>query len=178
MKKRRSKKGFTFVETLVCVLIIALLSAVTLTGIRAAWSAHENALFESESEILANTINTALGDVLHYSVYESTSKGTDGIVNISNQNYGILHGSILLGDDGHFYIKVAQPKNATRLVLISDGAYTNIKVKDFTMYFNNYNGTADVDWAYHGSYTLVGSGGQTKKVDFVIRPINPPAAQS
>lgn len=173
MKKRRNQKGFTLVETLVCILIIALLSAVTLTGIRTAWSVHEDALFESESEILANTINSALGDILHYSSYDSSSTGTSSVVLFTNQNYGILRGNI--GVDrttGRFFVKVTDTTNATKRVLINEKAYTNIKVKDFTMYFNNYNGLDNVDYTYNGSYTLVGPSGQEKKIDFVFRPVN------
>ena len=171
--KNRKKKGFTFVETLVALLIVSLLSAVVLTGIRSAWSIHDDALFASESEILASTINTALGDVLHYSSYEqSGSQGTSEIVRISNQNYGILRGDIE-ADDGKIYIKVSDDKNSSKLVLISDGAYTNIKVTDFSLKYMSHDQSTDYpEGTFYGSYTLEGTDGQTKKITYAFQPIN------
>lgn len=170
MKKRRDRNGFTLVETLVCVLIIALLSAVTLTGIRTAWSTHENALFESESEILASTLNTAIGDILHYSNYEQVDgQGTEQIVYITNQNYGILRGT-LMQKNGKLYVKVGRNASASEVALVNDGAYTNITVSDFSMEYRNWEGG---DNAFHGSYTLNGRGGQTKQITFAFRPVNP-----
>ena len=172
--KNRKKKGFTFVETLVALLIVSLLSAVVLTGIRSAWSVHDDALFASESEILASTINTALGDVLHYSSYDlNGSQGTSEIVRISNQNYGILRGDIE-ADDGKIYIKVSDDENSSRLVLISDGAYTNIRVTDFSLKYMSHSQSADYpEGTFYGSYTLEGAGGQTKEITYAFQPINP-----
>lgn len=173
--KNRKKKGFTFVETLVALLIVSLLSAVVLTGIRSAWSVHDDALFASESEILASTINTALGDVLHYSSYDlNGSVATSDIVRISNQNYGILRGSIEADDgNGKIYIKVSDDENSSRLVLISDGAYTNIKVKDFKLLYMSHGQEPDIpEGTFYGSYTLEGADGQTKKITYAFQPIN------
>ena len=170
--KKRIKKGFTFTETLVALLIVALLSAVVLTGIRSAWSVHDDALFSSESEILASTINTALGDVLHYSSYERNgSTATGSIVKISNQNYGILRGSLEV-DDGKLYIKVSDDEQSSKLVLISDGAYTNISVTSFRLSYMAYDGGSVPKGTFYGSYTLTGAGGQTKEIQYAFQPIN------
>lgn len=170
--KNRKKKGFTFVETLVALLIVSLLSAVVLTGIRSAWSVHDDALFASESEILASTINTALGDVLHYSSYDlNGSVATSDTVRISNQNYGILRGSIE-ADDGKIYIKVSDDENSSRLVLISDGAYTNIRVENFKLLYMSHDYGNVPNNTFYGSYTLKGADGQTKEITYTFQPIN------
>ena len=93
--KRRKKKGFTLVETVVVTLIVAMLSALLVTGIDTAIRIRSNELFASESELLASTLNTALGDVLHYSSYDGDEAG---VPTFTNPGYGIFSGYLLVED--------------------------------------------------------------------------------
>ena len=76
--KKRWKAGFTAVEMLVVVLIVSLLTAGIITVSGAAVNVRSNELFASESEELAMTLNTALGDMLHYATRENRRRKTSG----------------------------------------------------------------------------------------------------
>ena len=159
-------KGFTFVETMVSLLIVTLLSVTVMTGIRIAWSVHENALFSSESEILADTINTSLGDLLHYASYDQTDP--DSTVQFSSQEYGVLKGSIYI-DKGRLYVKTSSEEKASQLRLVNEGAYTSIDVETFRLSYDSENNQ------FIGSYILKGSKAQTKEITFTFESINQPA---
>ncbi len=163
--KNRKKRGFTFVETLVALLIVTLLSMAVMTGIRIAWNAHEKALFSSESEILADTINTSLGDLLHYASYDGAD--TDGTVQFSSQEYGVLNGSIWI-DKGRLYVKTSSDEKASQLRLINEGAYTSIDIDAFQMTYDSEKNQ------FTGSYTLKGGKTQTKEITFTFASINQP----
>ncbi len=163
--KNRRKKGFTFVETLVSLLIVTLLSLTVMTGIRVAWNAHESALFSSESEILADTINTSLGDLLHYASYDQTD--TDGMVQFSSQEYGVLKGNIYV-DEGRLYVKTSSEEKASQLRLVNEGAYTNIDIDVFQLSYDREKNQ------FSGSYILKDSKAQTKEVSFTFESINRP----
>lgn len=161
--KNRRKRGFTFVETLVSLLIVTLLSMAVMTGIRVAWSAHENALFSSESEILADTINTSLGDLLHYASYDQTE--SDGTIQFSSQEYGVLKGCIYI-NKGRLYVKTSSEENAGQLRLVNEGAYTSIDIDAFQISYDSEKNQ------FTGSYTLKGSRMQTKEITFTFESIN------
>ncbi len=162
--KNRRKKGFTFVETLVALMIVSMLSLVVMTGIRTAWNAHDNALFASESEILADTINTSLGDLFHYASYDKTE---DGTVRFSSQEYGVLRGTMVVDDKGRLYVMTTESETGSKLQLVNDGAYTNITIEEFKLDYDSTNAV------FTGSYTLMGSRDQSKEFTFTFAPVNP-----
>ncbi|MEG2176816.1 MAG: type II secretion system protein [Oscillibacter sp.] len=159
--KTRRSRGFTLTETLAAVLILTLLTGVIAVGISAAVRAKTQLLFTSESDLLAATLNTALGDVLHYATEPVTE---DKTVSFTNANYGVLHGQLLCdAESGKLYL---QPSAAPgdRFTLVSDGAYTNLKVSDFQL--------AYADGLFTGSYTITGGDEQAKTIPFYFRPLN------
>lgn len=163
--KQRKTKGFTLIETLASMLIIAMLSICLTAGTTAALHARSNQLFASESEILADTLNTALGDILHYASY-SGKNGKN--INITNQNYGIFTGRIVV-KDGRFYVqdRPVTDANCTLLSLTGSGAYSGMTIRDFKMEY--------ADNVFSGSYTIAGSRtAQEKEVTFAFRALNPP----
>ena len=161
--KLRKKKGFTLVETVVVTLIVAMLSALLVTGIGTAIRIRSNELFASESELLASTLNTALGDVLHYSSYDGDEAG---VPTFTNPGYGIFSGYLLV-EDGRILIsdRPASDSGAVLLTLTGGGAYTDLSVTSFTMSYENE--------IYTGSYDIQGSSpNQQKTITFAFRPIN------
>lgn len=161
--KLRKKKGFTLVETVVVTLIVAMLSALLVTGIGTAIRIRSNELFASESELLASTLNTALGDVLHYSSYDGDEAG---VPTFTNPGYGIFSGYLLV-EDGRILIsdRPASDSGAALLTLTGGGAYTDLSVTSFTMSYEN--------GIYTGSYDIQGSSpNQQKTITFAFRPIN------
>mgnify|MGYP001481373421 FL=1 len=100
---KRHKQGFTLIETVVALLIVTMLSVVLVTATRTALNVRSNEEFESESEMLAATVNIALGDVLHFAQYSPDAAYAGGVPAFTNRGYGILKGHILV-KNGRFYI--------------------------------------------------------------------------
>ena len=167
--KKRWKAGFTAVEMLVVVLIVSLLTAGIITVSGAAVNVRSNELFASESEELAMTLNTALGDMLHYATGVKTDEGNQ-VVGLTNLNYGIKNGSFLL-KNGQLYLNTtaATAENNRTLPLVSAGTYTNMKLESFRI---TYKETENL---FEGSYEIKGPrDNQKKTIDFVFRPMNQP----
>ena len=66
MKRQRNRRGFTLAETLAALVVVVLLAMSVQIGTMTALRARTVSRFQSESEILAATLNSALGDMLHY----------------------------------------------------------------------------------------------------------------
>ena len=64
--KLKSRLGYTLTEAIVSVLIIALLAVAISSGLSVAMKVYKQSLFTSNSEILEDTINAALSDVLRF----------------------------------------------------------------------------------------------------------------
>lgn len=167
---KRKKQGFTLTETLAAVLILTLLTGVIAMGASAASGMYSKLLFTSESDLLASTLNTALGDVLHYATDVET--GEEAAVSaFTNRNYGVARGH-LLNTGGKLYLNTADvpddAEGATLLTLVSDGAYTSLKVREFSL--------AYADGLFTGGYTIVGRDEQLQKpIAFAFRALNGPA---
>lgn len=167
--KGRGKKGFTLTETLAAVLIVTLLTAVLAAGASAAVGIHGDALFASRGDLLAATLNTALGDVLHYAV--DITEGDPPA--FQNAQYGLAgeRGSLLAGEDpegplyGQLYLSNAALAGGGTgpLPLVGGGAYSGLRVEGFTL---TYDGEL-----FTGGYTIT-DGAHTRPVTFTIRPVN------
>jgi type II secretory pathway pseudopilin PulG len=145
MAKLRSNRGLTLVEALVTVMILTLVSAAIATGLVVATRAQSESIFESESGLLANTINLALSDVLRYA--EST-----GGEYFRNKDYS-------LGDTGHLKVEAdgrLYLSNGTPLV----EGYFGIKMTDFKNF--TYS-----DGVFSGEYTLTDAAGTLSR-DFTF----------
>lgn len=170
--KKRWKAGFTAVEMLVVVLIVSLLTAGIITVSGAAVNVRSNELFASESEELAMTLNTALGDMLHYATGVATDEG-NRVVGVTNLNYGIKNGSFLLQNE-QLYLNTtaATAENNRTLPLVSAGTYTNMKLQSFKI---TYDRTQNL---FEGSYEIKGPrDNQQKEIQFVFRPMNQPEVE-
>lgn len=160
MKTQRCRQGFTLVETLVATLVVAMLSAALMAGVAASAGIYSDARFSSESEILANTLNTAMGDVLHFAVCDSDSGA------FVNRNYGITAGHFLV-QDGRLLLSPDESEDEESLLsLISSGAYTNLKIKAFSMQYDPSTAL------FTGDYTIAGTERQSVTISFAFRALN------
>ena len=151
MKRQRNRRGFTLAETLAALVIVVLLAMSVQMGTMTALRTRTASRFQSESEILAATLNSALGDMLHYATCAKYI-ATSGLVYINNPGYGIVNGQIL-AKDGRLYVNAttglsASDPNATLLTLTGAGAYTT------------------------GSYVIHGPEQAEKEIQFAFRAIN------
>lgn len=169
MKRQRNRRGFTLAETLAALVIVVLLAMSVQMGTMTALRTRTASRFQSESEILAATLNSALGDMLHYATCAKYI-ATSGLVYINNPGYGIVNGQIL-AKDGRLYVNAttslsASDPNATLLTLTGAGAYTDLTVSDFQMLYDKDN------CLFYGSYEINGPEQAKKTIDFAFRSLN------
>lgn len=131
MKRQRNRRGFTLAETLAALVIVVLLAMSVQMGTMTALRTRTASRFQSESEILAATLNSALGDMLHYATC-ARYDGAGGTVYLNNPGYGIVNGQIL-DRGGRLYVNATanisvDSEDATLLTLTGAGAYTDLTV--------------------------------------------------
>lgn len=169
MKRQRNRRGFTLAETLAALVIVVLLAMSVQMGTMTALRTRTASRFQSESEILAATLNSALGDMLHYATCAKYI-ATSGLVYINNPGYGIVNGQILT-KDGRLYVNAttglsASDPNATLLTLTGAGAYTDLTVDSLEMSYSWQ------DCLFSGSYVIHGPENAQKKIEFTFRALN------
>jgi hypothetical protein len=142
--KLSGRRGMTLTEALTAVLMIALLTAVVMTGSGAAAGVYRQSVFFSESQTVSGTVDTALSDVLRY----ATAVETDSEGNVdfyTSPAYGITDGQIRVGTDasdrGLLYLDGGA-------FLLSDISYSGLRVRDFTLKCDIPSGV------FSGSYRL------------------------
>ena len=169
MKRQRNRRGFTLAETLAALVIVVLLAMSVQMGTMTALRTRTASRFQSESEILAATLNSALGDMLHYATCAKYI-ATSGLVYINNPGYGIVNGQFVV-KDGRLYVNAttglsASDPNATLLTLTGAGAYTDLTVSGFKMLYDKDN------CLFYGSYEINGPEQAKKTIDFAFRSLN------
>lgn len=169
MKRQRNRRGFTLAETLAALVIVVLLAMSVQIGTMTALRTRTASRFQAESEILATTLNSALGDMLHYATC-ARYDGAGGTVYLNNPGYGIVNGQILT-KDGRLYVNAttglsASDPNATLLTLTGAGAYTDLTVSGFKMLYDKDN------CLFYGSYEINGPEQAKKTIDFAFRSLN------
>lgn len=169
MKRQRNRRGFTLAETLAALIIVVLLAMSVQMGTMTALRTRTASRFQSESEILAATLNSALGDMLHYATCAKYI-ATSGLVYINNPGYGIVNGQIL-DRGGRLYVNATanisvDSEDATLLTLTGAGAYTDLTVSGFKMLYDKDN------CLFYGSYEINGPEQAKKTIDFAFRSLN------
>lgn len=179
-RKLRSRSGMTIVETLMAVLIIALLTSTIVIGTQAAMRVTYQETFVAESQSVADTINRALSDVLRYA-QNITTDDDSRVTSYSNAAYGVSDGILHVGtgtnDAGHIYLVYAS-EDTGKIPLLSNLSYSNLKVvpADFTV-GSSLDSRFDLrykDGVFTGSYCLYNSERQlvTEPYTFTFRAVN------
>lgn len=180
-RKLRCRSGMTIVETLMAVLIIALLTSTILIGTQAAMRVTYQETFVAESQSVADTMNRALSDVLRYAQNVTTDDDTR-VTSYSNAAYGVTDGMLRVGtgtkDAGHIYLAYAGEGDSGNISLLSNLSYSNLKVvpADFTP-GTSLSSRFDLrykDGVFTGSYCLYDSARQlvTEPYTFTFRAVN------
>lgn len=166
LRKLSKQKGFSLFESVVALLVIALLTVGVSTGVKAASSIYQKSLFHSEGEVLAATVDTALSDVLRFS---TSIKEEDGIIKFTNSNYSVTDGHLFL-KDGWLYLNLTDEKadtasDAPLSALLSGGIYSSMKIDSFTLDYN--------EGVYSGSYEIQSKENSAlkKSFDFYFRTL-------
>ncbi|MEG2037020.1 MAG: prepilin-type N-terminal cleavage/methylation domain-containing protein [Ruthenibacterium sp.] len=166
--KKRNARGFTLVEMLTAVLILTIMGVGLTTGIASAVQVYHGSVFSSESQLLSDTMDTALADVLRYAKYEE-AETADTPLRFSNANYRVVRGS-LLAYEGRLKMNptdAAVGGGESLMNLLSDSAYSSMDFTDLTL---SYDVQTHV---FSGSYTLESKRGSAlkKTVTFAYRTL-------
>jgi prepilin-type N-terminal cleavage/methylation domain-containing protein len=142
-RKRSRTKGFSLVEMLVSLLILALMAVMVSTCVAASVQVYKKSVFASESEALSSSLNTAMSNMLYYAKY--VSKDASGRVVFTSQENGVNNGCFFLKNDRLCY--VTSGDNALdpnyQKMLINGGAYTSLYLKSFSLTFTPDSGSSD-----------------------------------
>ncbi len=121
-KKLKSKRGFTLVELLAALMIVVMMSVMMSVGVSVGAQVQRESAFVAQSDLLASSINTALGDVLRYSEVFT--------VDASDDDYGTLVNKSVLYDEAGNRCLISNPSYAIKggaVVLDQYGTDTNNK---------------------------------------------------
>lgn len=168
MKKLKSKKGFTLLEMLACVVTLLLLTGICTMGTNLAVNSYNRSMFETDSQSLEATLEMYLGDLLRHATIELEEEDfeseTKVIKSITNMSYGVYQGKLKL-EDGRFYI-CKTPTDETGVLLLSENVYTKtLKITEFYLEYN------EAGQYVTGSYTIQSTVLEDAKVecDFTYR---------
>ena len=189
MNKIRNKTGMTLMEMMTALLIMVLLVMGIGVGMDSGSRIYREAVFESDSAMLAGTLNTSLGDILRHSceirenegVFETFSgdyllKEDVGFV-FTNYEYGI--------QDAYFYTPIYEDgtskgvlqmknlRNAEVTELLNKGAYPQLAVSNFEITYviedeAGREGYFDISYTIHST----ADDGKMRDVECVIRKMN------
>ncbi|MBU5627545.1 prepilin-type N-terminal cleavage/methylation domain-containing protein [Oscillibacter sp. MSJ-2] len=154
----RRSRGFTLVETLAAVAILVILIATMWLGLASASDTYRISLFNAESATLADTVDTAIGDVLRYALWEGEDRFT-------NPDYGVSGGRLFLKDGKLCLTPSPLDRDADGLgimPLLSDGAYSNLELSGFSLLYE--------DGVFRGSYTIA-AGEISREIEFCFRTL-------
>lgn len=94
MKKLRSRSGMTLTEMLCALVVLMLISALLVVGVRFGVQTYRTSMADSQAQVLCSTVTAAIEDKLRYCGSVSTVDGKLFIQGI---------GSVSGNDDGGFF---------------------------------------------------------------------------
>lgn len=187
--KLRNKSGLTLMEMLVSILILTMLVVGMGTGMNTALEVYKKSNFESKSATLADTVNTAMSDVLHYALDVDTT-GANGPV-FTNVDNNLLKVYFCIKEPDANGAGVLCLKNASKEVLLfSRGTYGSLAIKNLSVTFcqekedevvtiNRIGESGGTLSTAHGSffyitYEIVDTTDTTlvRQVENIVRPIS------
>ena len=195
MKKLKKKGGFSLIEMMCALLILVLLIMAIDVGFKAGGTIYQEATFEAESATLAGILNTALGDILRYSigVRETTATerekyGNDvGIPDASGNGVYYVFTSLDYGiQDAYFYVpfhengtnmgalQMKNTRNPNVVELVNTGAYPNLVVSDFRITYSQRKAPGVEGGYFEISYLITSEldSSKTRMVETIVRVMN------
>lgn len=160
--KKRARRGYTLVELLVSILILLLVSMAVTAGIGAASRVYRTSVFASESELLSDSVELALSDVLRYSKVVDANASP---VTFTNINYEVAGGHLFLRDG---YLQLSRRGDTGNAVdLLTEGTYATMELSAFEMTYDEDKKT------YTGAYTIQSTAEttMTKECSFCFRSL-------
>lgn len=170
----RSKAGFTLVEMLTAIAILALLGATVTAGIPVAIKVMQESTFASDSTLLESTVDTALADTFRYATDIHQPVGAADAKWQFNTADG-KHSDVYLDvTEGYIFFVDTKGGSETLTVLVTKGAYSNLEIEDFSY---TYDSSAQT---FSGGYTIILSedSSKTRSVTFAYKALYGKSANS
>ena len=177
MMKKRRNSGFTLIEMLVVVVIVVLLGIGIGTGVDAGVRAYKSSVFESNSAILSDILNTTIGDALRYSENVEYTAENERDFKFTSYDYGVKKAvfAVVDGDNQRIedgsagYVAMlgqGDSSDQAPVLMINEGAYAkNLLVKDLKITAHPVKeiastalasgGTAAVGFYFDVEYTII-----------------------
>lgn len=138
MKKIRSKKGFTLVEMLACIVALLLIGGICTTGMNLAVNSYNESVYESDSQMLESTLNLYLCDILRHATSIQTDGDTNAeekeVISFTNVAYQIYDGRIEVSG-GTFL--VYESKNGKSTMVVGENVYAGtLYISDFVLKYH------------------------------------------
>ena len=195
MKKLKKKGGFSLIEMMCALLILVLLIMAIDVGFKAGGTIYQEATFEAESATLAGILNTALGDILRYSidVRETTATerekyGNDvGIPEAGGTGKYYVFTSLDYGiQDAYFHVpfhesgrnmgalQMKNTRNPNVVELVNTGAYPDLVISDFTITYSPRIAPGVEGGYFEISYKITSEldSSRTRMVNTIVRVMN------
>lgn len=179
MRKIKGQKGFTLVEMLACVVTLVLIGLICTTSMNFAVKSYQQSMFESDSQMLEDTLNMYIGDILRHATDIQTEEndidpnvpGERYVTAFTNAAYQIYEGRIEVPErannvGGNFL--VYESKNGQGNLIAGEMSYAKtLYVDEFTLKYNANTGI------FTGHYIIKSTilNDASKKCTFVYRTI-------
>lgn len=150
-RKRRRRGGFTLVETLVAVLVLAMLASAATVGTASALKSREQAIAASDARMLGAAAMQILRDELRYGKKIQAATYSDGkqtVILGESLTYG-LNATICLVDG-----RLVAQGSENSYPALSDGSYNGMKLDDLSITLSDSLATVDLSVVSDAGATL------------------------
>ena len=160
MNKLKNNRGFTLIELLACVITLLLIAGIISAGMNFALKSYNESLYESDSQMLEDTLNLYICDILRHATKIETEdsdisperpgeKRVTGFTNVAYQIYGGNIKVLENTDDGSGAFMVYETKNNAGVMLVGSNVYAGtLYISDFSLTYNEEKGY------FTGSYQI------------------------
>ncbi len=125
-KKLRSRRGFSLTEVLICVVLLALMSAAGATVASAVLSTRNDMLETADAQVLASTVLEAVSNEIRYGEYVTlTTTGRTTTLTLTSSTFGV--NTEFSAESGHVTVAssvITSSTGESYKKLLPDSAYT------------------------------------------------------
>ncbi|MBQ8519494.1 MAG: type II secretion system protein [Agathobacter sp.] len=144
MRKLKSKKGFTLIEMLACVVVLILIGGICSVGMNLATRSYNESVYESDSQMLEDTLNLYLCDILRHATSVQTEADENAeekdVISFTNVAYQIYDGHIEVSerkDDKGGTFLVYESSNGHGAMIVGENVYAGtLYISDFVLKYN------------------------------------------
>jgi len=144
MKKIKNTKGFTLIEMLACVIVLLLIGGICSSGMSLATRSYNESIYESDSQMLEDTLNLYLCDILRHAtsvqVVENDAIEEKDVISFTNVAYQIYDGHIEVSErieeHGGTFL-VYESSNGQGAMIVGENVYAEtLYISDFVLKYN------------------------------------------